>query len=253
MLARTGSVGRVLEIAGAHGAGSPLAVRVDRTGAGIGEAPGSTWSLIFVDLPNTEVGSFVDAVRREVDEAEFVLVPVGVLPLHTPLEEVAGRVRDVSRLSTVELVLASLQSVGAWKGLLVFSALAGAIGAYGLIFDVSHLLVAAMLINPMGAPALVAVVGLAIGDPRMFVRGGARFAVSLAVQALAAMALGVGYGLRISTGMLRIVAERAPGGPGDAELEAEIRERVSRLVAQRMPGVVPFVEITLLPGPAAPP
>jgi len=121
------------------------------------------------------------------------------------VEEVDERVRDVSRLSTIELVLGSLQSVGAWKGILLFSAFAGVIGAYGLIFDVSYLLVAAMLVNPMGAPALVSVVGIAIGDARMFGRGGVRFLVSLAVQAGAALALGFAYALDVSTEMMEQV------------------------------------------------
>lgn len=81
-----------------------------------------------------------------------------------------------------------LQSVGVWRGLLLFSVLAGVIGAYGLIFDVGNLLVAAMLVNPMGAPALVAVVAIAIGGARMFLRGGARFGVSLLAQAAAVLA-----------------------------------------------------------------
>src|SRR5690606_24048991 len=146
------------------------------------------WSLVFLNLPNQRVGDFVDAVRREAEEAEFTLLPVSALPLELPLEQVAGSVQDVSRLSTLEVVLASLQSIGAWRGLLAYSVLAGVIAAYGLVFDVSYLLVAAMLVNPMGAPALVAVVAMSVGDGRMFARGGLRFLVSLAVQALAAAA-----------------------------------------------------------------
>jgi uncharacterized membrane protein len=196
-------VDRVLELAREHESLSRSALRAEKVGRDGHDEHG--WALIFLDLPNRRVGSFVDAVRSEVDDAHFVLLPVGTLPLHTPLREVEEQVEDVSRLSTLELVLASLQSVGSWKGMLLYSVLAGVIGGYGVIFDVSYLLVAAMLINPMGAPALVSVIGLAIGDLWMFGRGGARFFVSLVVQGAAALALGYGYALDVSTEMMEQV------------------------------------------------
>lgn len=202
---RTAVVPLVLELAGEQGARSMAAVGADRRRDGDGEAS-EEWSLVFLTVPNDRVGALLDAVREKVADAEFILIPVGTLPLETPVERVDRHVQDVSRLSTIELVLASLQSVGSWRGMLLFSVLAGIIGAYGLIFDVAYLLVAAMLVNPMGAPALVAVVGLAIGDVRMFARGGARFVVSLAVQATTAMALGAAYGLSTSTPMMEQVA-----------------------------------------------
>jgi uncharacterized membrane protein len=188
------ATGRVLELARRYHAREPAAVRAASGGC-----------VITLTLPNDQVGAFVDAVRGDVDDAAFVLLPLGALPLETPLEELAPSVSDVSRLSTLELVLASLQSIGSWRGLLLFSVLAGVIGGYGLIFDTSYLLVAAMLINPMGAPALVAVTAIAIGDARLFGRGALRFCVSLAAQALAAMALGFGYGLTVSTTMMEQV------------------------------------------------
>jgi uncharacterized membrane protein len=198
-------VDTVLSCASQQRARSATALRAERVRRDGRETEGA-WSLVFVTLPNERVGTFIDAVRREVDDAEFVLLPVGVLPLDTPVERLDEPVRDVSRLSTLELVVASLQSVGAWRGMLLFSLLAGTIAAYGLIFDVVYLLVAAMLINPMGAPALVAVIGVSIGDVRMFGRGGLRFAVSLIVQAATAMALGFAYRLSLSTTMMEQVA-----------------------------------------------
>jgi uncharacterized hydrophobic protein (TIGR00271 family) len=200
---RTGELERVLAAARDHGAHRPLAVRAERTGAGDAD---DERSLVFLQLPNERVGEFVDAARRAVeDDIAVVLLPIGALPLETPLTELDSRVREVSRLSTLELVIASLQSVGAWRGMLMFSALAGVIAAYGLIFDVSYVLVAAMLVNPMGAPALVSVVGTAIGDARMFGRGALRFVVSLLIQATAALCLGYAYDLSISTPMMEQV------------------------------------------------
>lgn len=184
---------RVLELAREHGARSPVAI------------PGGPTCLVIATLPNDCIGRFVDAVRGDVGDAHFLLIPAGAISLETPVDELAGSVRDVSRLSTLELVLGSLQSIGSWRGLLLFSVLAGLIGSYGLIFDASYLLVAAMLINPMGAPALVAVTAMAVGDTRMFARGGLRFGASLAVQAACAAALGLAYGLSVSTPMMEQV------------------------------------------------
>jgi uncharacterized membrane protein len=200
----TADVEHVLDCARAHGAHRPLAIRADRVRLEDGE-PDGAWSLAFLYLSNENVGAFVDDVRRGVADAQFILLPVGALPFETPLTQLDSRVRDVSRLSTLELVLASLQSIGSWRGIVIFSALAGVIGGYGLIFDVGYILVAAMLVNPMGAPALVSVIGLAIGDGRMFARGALRFGVSLLVQAAAALALGIAFGLTLSTPMMEQV------------------------------------------------
>jgi uncharacterized membrane protein len=202
---RSAHAARVLVLAHEHGAQDTTAVRAERVRREGTEESGD-WSLVFLNLPNDRVGSFVEALRSVVDDAGLILLPVGALPLEAPVDRLDRQVRDVSRLSTLELVVASLQSVGSWRGMLLFSLLAGVIGAYGLLFDVGYLLVAAMLINPMGAPALVAVVGLAIGDARMFGRGGVRFLVSLAVQAIAAAALGFGYSLSVSTATMEQVA-----------------------------------------------
>jgi|GEM_PF-309057 len=202
---RTSLVDRVLDLASEHQAFASLAVRAEHVRWSGQDDLDGEWSVIVVNLPNHRVGTFVERVSDAMDDAQFILAPVGMLPLRTPSEDIAPEVLDVSRISTVELVLASLQSIGAWKGLVVYSVLAGVVGAYGLIFDVVYLLVAAMLINPMGAPLVVSVIGVAIGDARLFGRGGLRFAASLAVQALTALGLGFAYGLEVSTAMMEQV------------------------------------------------
>lgn len=193
--------GQVLRLARSHGARFPMAVD--------GDVPGSSGaggsSLIFVALPNDAVGAFMAELHEVVAEPHVILLPAGMLPLEAPLDRLGDSVSDVSRLSTVELVAASLQSIGGWKGAVVLSVLAGAIGAYGLMFNVGYVLVAAMLINPMGAPALVAVIALAIGDLRMCGRGAVRFLVSLVLQAATAMVIGYIYRLSISTAAIEQV------------------------------------------------
>ncbi len=279
------AVCRVLALAAEHDADDPIVVRAERRSTGAeptgaeptgGEPTGAEptggeptggeptglhsashdgdLSLVLVTIPNDRAGGFIAAVTAEVGDAGFVLLPVGALPLSSPLDRLAGRVRDVSRLSTLELVAASLQSVGAWRGLLLFSVLAGVVGAYGLIFDVAYLLVAAMLINPMGAPALVSVVALGIGDGRMFARGGWRFAVSLVVQAAAALALGFGYGLQVSTAMMEqvtalstwaVVVALAAGAAG---AQAQVKSERDSLVSGTAAG---FMVAAALAPPAA--
>ena len=155
--------------------------------------------VVFSSVPNRSLGDFLRDVRQEVGDTPCTFLPVGAIPIRPPLTEVQEQVRDVSSLSTLELVLSSLQSIGSWKGMLLYSVFSGIVGAYGVIFNVIYLLVAAMLINPMGAPAMVAVIGLSVGDVRMFGRGAARFGASLLLQAASAALLGVVYGLDIST------------------------------------------------------
>jgi uncharacterized membrane protein len=124
------------------------------------------------------------------------------MPVSTPLGDVREQVKDVSSRSTLELVLDVLQSVGTWKGMLLYAVVSGVVAAYGVIFNLSFLLTAAMLIAPLGAPAMVCVVGVALGDVWMVRRGALRFSVSLVVLAVAAAALGFAYGLKQSTMMM---------------------------------------------------
>jgi len=210
--------------------------------------------LILLTLPNDRVGPFVGAIEERIGQAAFVLIPFGALPLRTPLRELEDEVRDVSPLSTIELVLSSLQSIGSWRGMLLYSLLAGVIGAYGVIFEISYLLVGAMLVNPMGAPAVVAVIALAIGDVRMFGRGGIRFGVSLATQAGAALALGLAYGLQVSTAMMEQIASLSAWAvllalaAGAAGAHAQVRSERDSLVSGTAAG---FMVAAALAPPAA--
>lgn len=81
---------------------------------------GSRCAVVLLALPNGRVGEFVHAVEQAVDEVEFVLVPRGVIPFRKPVAAVRDDVRSVSHLSALELVLGSLQSVGSWRGMLLY-------------------------------------------------------------------------------------------------------------------------------------
>lgn len=161
--------------------------------------------LVIVHLPNDAVGSFVEAVAESVDEASFSFAPASVLPIRTPLSDVDRQVHHVDARSTLELVLGALQSLGTWKGMLFYAAFSGLVAAYGVTLNASYLLTAAMLIAPMGAPAMVCVVAASIGDARMFGRGALRFVVALAVLVTSAVVFGLVYGLHVSTPMMESV------------------------------------------------
>ncbi len=184
------------------GVEAPLALRLESFDD---SSDGDARALVLATVPNDRVGELIERAREIAEDADVVVLPAGALPLHAPLDDVGQQIRDVSRLSTFEVLLGSLQSIGSWRGLLVYSALAGIIGAFGVIFDAGYLLVAAMLINPMAAPALVSVIGATLGDWRMAARGGARFLVSLALQSVAALLFGIAYGLTTSTMMMEQV------------------------------------------------
>jgi hypothetical protein len=48
--------------------------------------------------------------------------------------------------------------------------------------------------------------------------------------------------------LMQVTVEREPDAPPDDALEAAVRAEVRRLVRARMEGVVPFVDVTVLPG-----
>ena len=187
---------RVLALANEHRALSPAAARVHSPDGGEDRA------MVLLNLPNERVGTFVQAVRSEMEEAEFVLFTSATIPVETPVSEVRKRVRDVSAVSALELVLTAVQSMGSWRGEIFFAVLAGVISTYGVLFGLTYLLVGAMLVAPLGAPALTSVVAVAVGDPRMLGRGALRFGVMLAVHTACAALIGYAYGLRSSTALM---------------------------------------------------
>ncbi|MEX2583457.1 MAG: DUF389 domain-containing protein [Gemmatimonadota bacterium] len=193
------SADRVIELAAQLGAEAPW--RSDGRGK-----DGEARQLVEVTLPNATLGAFVEAVAEEVPEAIFVFAPAGVVVIEPPVDEVQRATRRVQPRSALELVLGSLQSIGSWSGMLTYAALSGIVAAYAVIFDMSFLLVAAMLIAPLGAPAMVAVIGVAVGDWKMIRPGIMRFFIALAVLSLSAVALGLLYGLEISTATMELIS-----------------------------------------------
>lgn len=191
---------RVRRLADEHGAFAPSEIAIRRDGE-------AGWSTLRVNLPNHRVGPFVVSTAEAVEEAEFVIESAETLPIRPPLSDVRDRVTDVSRRSTLELVLAVHQSVGTWPAMLFFAAVSGVVAAYGVIFGLPYLLTGAMLIAPLGSPTMVAVVGTAVGDGWMIRRGTVRFAGALATVAAAGAVLGWLYDLSASTAMMETISD----------------------------------------------
>jgi len=195
-----------------HG-GEQDILRLSREHGGSGErvshaagADGDALALVVLQITNAKLGQFVEDVVAQQPDARFTFQPSGVVTLQAPLDEVRQRVREVSHRSALELVVGALQSIGSWKGLLLYAIFSGVVAAYAVIFNIPYLLTAAMLISPMGGPAMVAAIALSVGDLKMLGRGMERFWVSIAVLAIAAAATGAAYGLDFSTEVMELVS-----------------------------------------------
>lgn len=218
------------------------------------DGEGRPTALITATVPNAGLGPLIEQCAEIAPSAQFVFLPTGALALSTPLEDVSRIVRRVEPRSPLELVLGSLQSLGGWQGMLTYSAFSGIVAAYAVLFDLSFLLVAAMLIAPLGAPAMVTVAGAALGDGFMIRRGLIRFIGAVGMLAGTAVLVGLLYGLRVSTttmetitGLSRWTALIALSG-GAAGAAAQIRSSRDSLVTGTATGFL--IAVSLSP-PAA--
>jgi uncharacterized membrane protein len=194
-----GNEHRLLLLAREHGGSG------ERVSHGWG-ADGDDLAVIEMQLPNDRLGDFVSASIEAAPEVRFTFEPTGVLAIEPPLGEIREAVLDVSRRSTLEVVLGALQSIGSWRGLLVYALLSGVVAAYAVIFNIPYLLPAAMLISPMGGPVMVAVIAIATGDTGMLRRGLIRFWVAVSLLAGAAAIMGAVYGLDFSTATMEMIS-----------------------------------------------
>lgn len=185
----------VQRIASEHGDPAPAVLALD-------DREDGPWRLVRVQVTNQRAGALMAAVAERVDDARITLNPTGLLPLSPPLHDLSDRVSDVSSRSTLELVLDTMQSIGSWRGLLTYALISGLVAAYGVLFENAFLLTASMLIAPMGAPAMVAVVGVTLGATDMVRKGVVRFAAGLTLTTASAVALGLAYGIENPTSMM---------------------------------------------------
>lgn len=235
---------RVVEIEAEHKAFSPAIIDVRR-------AADDEAALVMLTIPNDQVGGFLAAVADAVEGAEFLLPPQGTIPVQTPLAEAVDRAQNVTRRSTVELVLSTLQSLGAWQSMLLYAAFSGVVAAYGLITSTTFLLVAGMLIAPLGALAMVCVVAAAIGDGKIFLRGALRFWVALVVVIGAAALLGFLYRIEVATPAMEQITSLSAWTvlialvSGTAGAHTQIQSERSSLVTSTATGFLIAVALAL--------
>ncbi len=106
------------------------------------------------------------------------------MPLQPPVAEIPNEVMDVQSRSPIEVFLAGLQSVGAWKGFLAYAVAGAVIVWIGLFTNSSFLLVAAMLIAPFAGPAMNVAIATARGDSLLLKEGLIRYVAAIAVTVL---------------------------------------------------------------------
>ncbi|MGB7439584.1 MAG: DUF389 domain-containing protein [Coleofasciculaceae cyanobacterium] len=148
----------VLEIAKAH-EGANLA----KLEANDGEEP---IDLIIINVPNGKVEDLLGRLEQ-IPQLHITLNPRGIMPLQPPSQKAAEQITDVTDRSSIEVFLASLQSVGSWKGFLGYAVAGGVVVWIGLFTNTSYLLVAAMLIAPFAGPAMNLAMATARGDGKL--------------------------------------------------------------------------------------
>lgn len=198
--------------------------------------------LVVLEIANDRLDDLVRAVSRAGIAGRWVILSEDLLALRTP--DLAGidRDLDVAPRSAMELLFGALCSLGSWRGLLIFAALSGLIAGYAMLLNASYLLIAAMLVAPLGAPVLVTVVGGACGDLPLVARGALRFVVGCGVLVAAAALLGALFGLDRPTELMEQVATLSLGSAlvavaaGIAGAESQIRSSRTTLVTATATG-----------------
>jgi uncharacterized hydrophobic protein (TIGR00271 family) len=154
------------------------------------ESAGGPGELIIAQVPNSMVGVLIGELQ-EFLEVTVTIAPQGTMPLRPPASEAPEQVKDVSPRSPIEIFLSGLQSIGSWRGFLLYAAAGGTVAWIGLYSNTIYLLVAAMLIAPFAGPAMNAAIGTAKGDWPLLRQGLVRYFASLGLSILVSIALSV--------------------------------------------------------------
>jgi uncharacterized hydrophobic protein (TIGR00271 family) len=170
----------VFEIAAQMGATNMAAMPMEgRSGPG---------ELIIAQVPNSAVGPLLNELQKLTD-VTVTITPQGTMPLRPPASEAPKQVTDVSPRSPIEIFLSGLQSIGSWKGFLLYAAAGSIVAWIGLYSNTIYLLVAAMLIAPFAGPAMNAAIGTARGDWQLLRQSLVRYVVSLGLAILVSAGL----------------------------------------------------------------
>lgn len=158
-------------------------------------------------IPNRKVGDFLEALERDIPQAEVSLLPSAILLLRLPTEEIPQSLQKVDPRSALEVFLEGVQSVGSWPSFLTYAAIAGIIVWIGMYTNSVFLLVAAMLIAPFGGPAMNVAIASARGDAHLLKRSVLRYFVALAVIVAVTLLLSLLFGQTIATAQMISTSE----------------------------------------------
>lgn len=183
-----GSGRRVREVAARHDAVN--VIELDGRGT---QGPRD---VVVFSLPNDNVGGVLDDLES-VDGLRATFAPSGVIAIAPPAKEAPDEAVRVRHRSPIEIYLSSLQSIGSWRGMLAYAALAGAVTWIGLVTNTVYLLVGAMLIAPFAGPAVTAAIGTARGDLSVVGRSLARYGAGIGVTVLTSLALTLFSGIDV--------------------------------------------------------
>lgn len=189
----------VLELARRHD-GHNLAVVPSR-------ADGEDEEIAYVHVGNAEVGPFLDDLEA-LRESRVTLVPTGALPLSAPSSSgLADYVIDVDPRSPVEIWLSGLQSIGSWVGFIGYAVTAAIVVWIALSTDTVYLLIAGMLIAPLGGPAMNVAIASARGDLRLAGQSLLRYGVALGITGVVSALLTIAFQPRVLTDLVLSVGQ----------------------------------------------
>lgn len=157
--------------------------------------------LVLIHVSNKQVESLLDRLEP-IPHLHVTLIPRGTIALHPPASEAPEQIKEVQERSPIEIFLASLQSVGSWRGFLGYAGLAGVVVWIGLFTNTNYLLVAAMLIAPFAGPAMNTAIAAARGDVTLLWRSLLRYFVAIVVTVFVAAALSLILRQEIPTSLM---------------------------------------------------
>lgn len=173
-----------------------------------GTCDGQSRAVLLCTLPNARIEGFFADVE-DVDDLYATFAPQGVLALEPPANEPEDQVTNIQPRSPLEIFLSGLQSIGAWKGFLAYSALGGIVVWIALFTESVFLLVAAMLITPFAGPAMTTAMATARGDVHLLRRSLLRYVAAVATAVGTAFVLSTVFRQETATAMMAEVSMRS--------------------------------------------
>ncbi len=186
-----------------------LAEHYDGQSLSLSEMTGveGTVDHVFGLIPNRKVGELLDALERDIPQAEVSLLPSAILLLRLPTEEIPQSLQEVEPRSALEVFLQGVQSIGSWPSFLIYAGIAGVIVWIGMYTNSVFLLVAAMLIAPFGGPAMNVAIASARGDGHLLKGSILRYFVALVVIVAVTLLLSLLFGQTIATAQMISTSE----------------------------------------------